>query len=121
MINPGYQAYGITHKNGLKGRELEGEAFMKAVTLLIRAQDFPENKRLLMEALNYTRRLWTIVQADLQSPENKLEEGLKANLLSLDAYVERQCQVAIKKPHPQVLQGLIEVNRQVAAGLLGTG
>jgi flagellar protein FlaF len=119
-MKSGYEAYGQVHKNSLSGRALEGEAFMKAVTLLMRAQDFPGNKRLLVEAVNFTRKLWTVVQADLKAPANKVDEALKANLLSLSLFVDKQCMEAIEKPHPHhVLQGLIDVNKNVASGLLG--
>jgi len=91
---------------------------MKAVRLLDRAHNFPENKRLLAEALTYTRKLWTVVQADLKDPTNKLEENLKADLLSLSLYVDQECLTAIEKPHQQALQGLIDVNKNVAGGLL---
>ena len=117
-MRTGYDAYGQIHAQALRGRALEGEAFMKAVNLLTQAQDFPQNKRLLGEALQYTQKLWTLVQADLNSQDNKLDKDLKANLLSLSLYVDEHCLLAIKKPHPQVLQGLIEVNRNIAAGLL---
>lgn len=117
-MHKGYAAYGRTHKSSLKGRALEGEAFVKAANMLINAQNFPENKRLLGEALQYTQKLWTIVQADLQSPSNKLDDVMKANLLSLSLYVDRTCHEVIKKPHQPRLQGLIDVNKNVAAGLL---
>jgi len=94
---------------------------MKAVNLLMRAQDFPGNNRLLYEAIQYTRKLWTIVQADLKAPANKLDEAMKANLLSLSIYVDQKCIEAIEKPHQQVLQGLIDVNKNVASGLLNRG
>ncbi|SCA56056.1 Flagellar FlaF family protein [Candidatus Terasakiella magnetica] len=116
-----YEAYGISHKNSLKGRTLEAESFMKAVTLLKRAEDFPQNKRLLAQALEYTRKLWTIVQADLKSPDNQLDDKLKAKLLSLSLYVDKTCLEVIKKPHPHALQGLIDVNQNVARGLFSTG
>ncbi|WP_135074774.1 flagellar biosynthesis regulator FlaF [Terasakiella sp. SH-1] len=117
----GYAAYGQTHKNSLQGRALEGEAFMKAVRLLTRAQDRPGNKRFLQEALDYTQKLWTIVQADLKSPSNHLDESLKSNLLSLSLYVDRECMAAAKSPQRLNLRGLIDVNNDVARGLLSTG
>jgi len=118
MQTAGYSAYGQTHGQNLSGRPLEGEAFMKAARLLSQAQDYPENKRLLGEALQYTQKLWTIVQADLNSTDNKMDKDLKAKLLSLSLFVDEHCLLAIKKPHQQLLQGLIEVNRNVASGLL---
>jgi len=120
-MNSGYDAYGASHKATLSGRALEGEAFMRAVNLLKNAQGFPENKRLWIEALEFTRKLWTLVQADLKNPDHPFEDSLKANLLSLSLYVDRQCVEVTKKPHPQMLQGLIDVNYEVACGLLSTG
>ncbi|NVJ91423.1 MAG: flagellar protein FlaF [Methylocystaceae bacterium] len=117
-MHKGYAAYGKTHKSSLKGRALEGEAFMKAANMLINAQSLPENKRMLGEALQYTQKLWTIVQADLKSSANTLDDAMKSNLLSLSLYVDRTCYEIIKKPHQPRLQGLIDVNKNVAAGLL---
>ena len=45
MTKTGYDAYKQTHKNGLKGRALEGESFMKAVQLLRQAQEFDGNRK----------------------------------------------------------------------------
>jgi flagellar protein FlaF len=120
-MTDGYEAYTHAHKKGLKGRELEGESFMKAVNLLTNAQEFDGNRRLLLEALDYTRKLWTIVQADMKEPGHHLDDATRSNLLSLSLYVDRTCYEVAKKPHPQKLQGLIDVNYQIACGLLGTG
>lgn len=117
-MSGGYDAYGQTHSQTLNGRALEAEAFMKAVQLLTRAQDFPENKRLFGESLQYVQKLWMIVKADLDSPQNKLPKETKQQLLTLADLVDAQCRAAIKKPPKQVLQGLIEIHRNVAAGLM---
>jgi len=114
----GYDAYGQVHSQNLKGRALEAEAFMKAVQLLTRAQDFPENKRLLGESLQYVQKLWMIVKADLEAPRNKLPKETQQHLLSLAEMVDAQCRAAIKKPPEHRLQGLIEIHRNVAAGLM---
>lgn len=121
MSANGYDAYGSTHKESLKGRALEGEAFMKAARLLRQAQDFPENKRQWRDALEYCRKLWMIVDADMKSSHHHLDITIRENLLALCGYVEDQCIAAKKKPHPQMLQGLIDVNSEIARGLLGTG
>ncbi|MDV7341836.1 flagellar biosynthesis regulator FlaF [Terasakiella sp. A23] len=113
-----YDTYLHAHRQSLMGRELEGEAFMRAANLLNQAKDAPQNKKLLWEALQYTSKLWTIVQADLNSPQTKMNDDLKANLLSLSLFVDRTCSEIIKKPHQRMLQGLIDVNRNIAKGLL---
>lgn len=117
-MGEGYEAYGQVHSQNLKGRALEAEAFMKAVHLLTRAYDLPDNKRLLGEALQYVQKLWMIVKADLQTPRHKLPKETRQNLIALGDSVEGLCRDAIKKPPKQVLQGLIEIHRNVAAGLM---
>src|SRR4051794_20047848 len=42
----------------------------------------------LIEACYYNRKLWTVFQFDLISPENALPDELKARLISLSIWVQ---------------------------------
>ena len=119
-MKSGYEAYGASHKNSLKGRALEAEAFSRAVHLLSLAQDFPGNNRMLFEAVDFVRKLWTLVEAELNSPACQMDIQMQSNLRSLASFVESQTIEITKKPHPHMLQGLIDIHKEIAAGLLST-
>ena len=71
------------------------------------------------EALHDNRRLWTAIAAAVASDANALPEALRAGLIGLAAFVDRQT--------TEILAGtgdvrlLIDVNRRVIAGLSEDG
>ena len=107
------QAYGTSQKLGLHGRQLEANAFLHAARSLNTTSPAARVK-----GLRFTHMLWTTLQADLSSKSNKLPEGLKADLLSLSLFVDTEISRALKNPMKTKLTGLIEINRNLAAGLM---
>ena len=69
-------------------------------------------------ALRLNWRLWTIFQADVASDENPLPPGIKANILSLSVFIDKHTVGALTEPEERRLDVLININRNVAAGLL---
>jgi flagellar protein FlaF len=69
-------------------------------------------------ALRLNWRLWTIIQCDVASPENPLPPELKANIISLSIFVDRQTLGALSEPSAAKLNVLIDINRNIAAGLM---
>jgi flagellar protein FlaF len=69
-------------------------------------------------ALRLNWRLWTIIQCDVASPENPLSSELKANIISLSVFVDRQTLSALSDPSAAKLNSLIDINRNIAAGLM---
>jgi flagellar protein FlaF len=66
-------------------------------------------------ALNYNQRIWTVIQ-DFAAGENSLPDQLKANLISLSLFVDKQTFKAMSESDPTKLDVLININRQIAAG-----
>ena len=62
--------------------------------------------------------LWSIVQADVSQADNTLPEELKANLMSLSLYVDKQTTVGLKDPSDELFDGLISINLNIAEGLM---
>ena len=114
----GYQAYGALHQKTLSGRALEAEAFFKAARLLKQVAKEPHNKRLLQEALINTQKLWLVVQADVSSNPKHLDDETRSHLLSLSLFVDRKCTELAKRLDAKKLQALIEVNENIASGLI---
>ena len=118
MSNSAYQAYGVSSKLSLSGRALEAQAFTMAAQKLQAAKNDAGNRALAMEALRYNNRLWTVVQAELADPASKLPEDIKAELFSLSLFVDKRTREAIASPDVDLLDALIEINRNIALAQL---
>lgn len=73
----------------------------------------PQNR---INALFRNSQLWLTLEADLVSPENKLDVELKAGLISLAIWVKKFTSDAMKSKLD--LEPLIDVNRKIMDGLL---
>ncbi|MEI4472016.1 flagellar biosynthesis regulator FlaF [Frigidibacter sp. MR17.24] len=71
----------------------------------------------LREALVENQKVWFAFRADLAGPQNTLPQGLRAALLSLSHWVDRQTN-AILGGTARVTP-LIDINRNIIAGLAG--
>ncbi|NOT33857.1 MAG: flagellar biosynthesis regulator FlaF [Candidatus Eisenbacteria bacterium] len=113
-------AYETAGKSSRSSRELEATALFKAARQLqdcIANWNATDLRARLSAALNYNQRLWTFFQAELSEPGSVLPAELRAKLLSLSVFVDRRTFELMAKPDPAKLNSLIEINRQVAAGL----
>jgi len=71
------------------------------------------------EALRLNWRLWTIFQTELSlSDEGPIPPDIRANMLSLCNFVDKHTVDAISQPTPEKVSTLIEINRNIANGLL---
>ena len=115
-------AYQTVEKTTASGRELEAAVLTKGALLLAEAQqkwDSPERDQLLETALTYNQRLWSLFQAELADPDNPMPEEIKTNLLVLSALVDKRIFEVMAYPAPEKLNLIINVNRNIAAGLRG--
>lgn len=119
-------AYRKTMKNTSSPREIERMLLSKYCALLGRDQQAFDSaatmdekseilRNSLREVLYNNARLWRLFKADLSSGGNQLPAGLKARLISLAIFVERQT-LAIQRGEGKV-QVLIDVNQSIMAGL----
>jgi flagellar protein FlaF len=115
-------AYEAAGKAASTNRELEAAALFKAARKLEAVKqdwDFPQCRDQLHEALRYNQRLWTFFQTELSTPDHEMLTELRVNLLRLSGFVDRRTFeiIAATKPEPDQLQILIDIDRNVAAGL----
>ena len=113
-------AYQQQQKRNLTPREVEAMAFTKAALLLEDAKKVTGNITEYSKALRYNHLLWTIIQADLTDPENQLPPEIKANVMSLSIFVDKQTTKALRSSSATDLDVLININRNLAAGLRST-
>lgn len=120
-INP-LDAYQSVERATLSGRELEASVLTKAAMRLQDVRnnwDAPDLTARLDEALRYNQKLWTYLQTELARPENPLPEEIKANLLSLSAFIDKRTFQLMAFPVAEQLDVLISINKNIAAGLRG--
>ena len=112
------QAYAQTQKSALPPREVEAMAFTKAALMLDEAKGQTEDYDTYAAALKFNQLLWTIIQADIVDTANKLPPQLKANILSLSIFVDKQTVKALSDTNGDHLDSLIDINKNLAEGLL---
>ncbi|SDH35235.1 flagellar biosynthesis regulator FlaF [Roseospirillum parvum] len=110
-------AYQRTQKTNMSPREVEAMAFLKAASLLEDAKGKAGSLEEFSKALRFNHLLWTIIQADITEPENQLPPEIKANVMSLSIFVDKQTNKALRTNTPADLDVLININRNLAAGL----
>ena len=110
-------AYAQQQKRNLSPREVEAMAFTKAALMLEDAKKLTNNIAEFSKALRFNHLLWTIIQADLTDPENQLPPEIKANVMSLSIFVDKQTTKALRSSAANDLDVLININRNLAAGL----
>lgn len=99
-------------------RELEASLLIKAaVRLQAISDDWSLADRDLDDALNYNRKLWTLLVSAVVAEDNPLPVGIKTNILSLANFIFNQTFRIAAKPAPEGLRVLVGINRDIAAGL----
>lgn len=114
------QAYARTAQATSSPRELEAHLLMKAASKLQAvAANWPASQGELDPALLYNRRLWTIFVAAMQEPDRPVPDAVRQNIMNLGIFVFKQIYETQLKPGPERLRSMIEINRNLAAGLRG--
>jgi flagellar protein FlaF len=72
----------------------------------------------LSDALLYNRKLWTIFVSSVTEADNPLPPQIRQNVANLGLFVFNQTLNIMSEPRPERLVSLININRELAAGLL---
>ncbi|EPX78021.1 flagellar biosynthesis regulator FlaF [Salipiger mucosus] len=116
-------AYKKTIKNTETPRDIERRIISQVTTRLTQVQedfDAAEQRRFaitneIREAVYDNQRLWITLKADLMAEENKLSPELRADLISLSMWVDKQCTSVLNGEG--TIAPLIEVNQNIINGL----
>jgi len=114
MKNASYGAYQDGVKRSETPTETDAAVLERAALLLEDAKALPGTEEFFM-ALNYNQRIWSVIQAYVIE-ENPWPDLIKANLMSLSIFVDKQSFKAMAENNPDELDVLININRQIAAG-----
>jgi flagellar biosynthesis activator protein FlaF len=101
-------------------RELEARLLLESASRLQAAQDaWGVSPRDFDGALQHNRKLWTLLVANVTNNDNPLPAQIRQNVANLGLFVLKQTMTIMANPKPETLGGLITINRELAAGLLG--
>lgn len=120
-VNP-LDAYQSVEKSTLSGRDLEASVLMKAAARLQEVQanwGAADRDEQLDQALRYNQRVWSFFQAEVSMPDNPLPAEIKQNILALSVFVDRRVFEVMAYPAAEKLDILVNINRNIAAGLRG--
>ncbi len=114
------EAYRKMHLEAQSGREVEATVLTKAALALKKWKEQWQDQGReagLRDALVYTQRVWSILQAELANPDNPLPQKLRENILNLSLFMDRRIFDIMAYPSPEKLSSLIEINLAIASGL----
>lgn len=120
MYSSPMQAYETVNKITMSGREIEAAVLNQAALKLKECQDnwqADDRNERLDAALNFNQQIWSILQGELVKADNPLPKQIRQNLLALSAYVDKRIFEIMAFPSPEKLNIVIEINRNIAAGL----
>jgi flagellar biosynthesis activator protein FlaF len=116
----GAKAYGAVARQIASPRDWEASLLLKAAARLRAVSDtWPNGRSDLDSALLFNRKLWTIFLDSAMSEESPMPTEIRKNIATLGAFVMRQTMATTSDPKPERLGALININRQIAAGLRG--
>lgn len=99
-------------------RQLEASLLLKAAAQIQAvADDLDARWPDLAAALEYDRKLWTILIAALEKPENPMPKPIRQNVISLGVFILGRILEMAQAPTRDGLAALVSLNRELATGL----
>ena len=109
-----YDKYRQTQRSVESPRQTEYRIFGQMNTRLKKARNSGRSTEMI-QAVAWNRRFWLALQSDLAADDNKLPDKLRAQLISLSIFVDKQSGKVIRGEED--VEVLIQLNSNVMAGL----
>ena len=112
------QAYQQVAKRTASPRDLEANLLTKSAGNLQRIRDDWESAQdELHSALKFNRKLWTVFLSSATRDDNPLPKPIRQNIANLGMFVMSHSIKLEANPQASRLNVLININREIAAGL----
>jgi flagellar protein FlaF len=120
-MHNGAQAYANTAQKTAGPRDLEAQLLIRAANRLqsIVSGQVTDSEE-MREALRYNRKLWTVLATSATAAENPLPPAVKQNIGNIAMFVLPHCVELEAIPDPKRMTSLVNINRELAAGLMGS-
>lgn len=109
------QAYQKTQRATENSRGAEYRLFGQVTGALMDALSAGAKGPTLIEAIDWNRRLWSLLAVDCMDDGNKLPNPLRAQIISLSIWVTKYSSQVIQKGVS--VEPLIDINRNIMQGL----
>jgi len=111
-------AYQQTAKTVESPREREAALLVRSASMLQNIQDnWSSQSERLSAALTFNRKLWTVFLTSATNEDNPLPREVRQNIANLGIFILNQTREILLAPEPAKLDVLVQINRQIAAGL----
>ncbi len=115
-------AYGATAAE-TDQRSMEGRILLKAAQQLedlqkrLRAGETVSREE-IGDVMNYNQKLWLLFVDDMKNPDHPVPQEIKNNIVSLALFIFKRTLEVLANTKPESLQALININRNIASGLM---
>ena len=102
-------------------RELEGRVLLKAARMMTELQKDWENSTpdLIEATLKYNRQVWMLFyDTALENKDGGRPNDLRSNIVNLANFIFKRELDILADPKPQKIDILLNINREIAAGLM---
>lgn len=119
------QTYKSVARQTSSPRDLEASLLLQAAARLQSVHDIWEEdlsggvKTKLDEALLYNRKLWSVFLSEMADANHPMPREIRQNVANIGLFVLSHTVSVMSNPRPEQLGSLININREIAAGLLG--
>jgi len=118
-------AYDSNAKNlGSDQRELEAQILIKSNRMIQQLVTMWDSRpgELLEETLKYNRNIWMLFyDTAMEKKENAQPDALRSNIINLANFIFKREMDILANPDKDKLGILININREIAAGLTANG
>jgi flagellar protein FlaF len=114
------QAYSKVATQTSSPRDLEADLLLRAAAQLQSIVDKWDGQKndAYFNALTYNRKLWVILFSAVTSADNPLPRETRENVANLGLFIFNETIDLTSKADREKFESLVNINRQVAAGLL---
>ncbi len=97
-------------------REMEYRLFGQVTRALMHASTVDRTDvKTRIDALDWNRRLWSVLATDCADPDNQLNNPLRAQIISISLFVGKHSSAIMRGDDD--FQSLIDINRSIMQGL----
>ncbi|WP_309627818.1 flagellar biosynthesis regulator FlaF [Brevundimonas sp.] len=101
-------------------REMEYRLFGQVTRALMHAATVDKSDlKTRIDALDWNRRLWSVLATDCSDSDNQLNNPLKAQIISISLFVGRHSSAVMRGEED--FEALIDINRSIMQGLAPQG
>ncbi|SDD58182.1 MULTISPECIES: flagellar biosynthesis regulator FlaF [Kordiimonas] len=110
-----YQAYQKAQHSAENASQVEYRLFAEVTNALMKAKERATRDKQMVEALDWNRRMWSVLSSDCGTEGNGLPPQLRAGIISLSIWVSKHSSAVMRGE--ESIDDLININRTIMEGL----